>query len=42
MSDAEDTSVDVPEEQCQCTFPADNDQGVCMNCGRWIGYRNLE
>jgi hypothetical protein len=29
-------SDDLPA--CDCQRPSDNDQGVCMGCGRWINY----
>ena len=26
--------------ECECREPQDNDQRVCMACGRWIAYRS--
>lgn len=27
-----------PGYWCICRVPKENDQGKCMNCGRWINY----
>jgi len=37
-----DTDRDLLEQddECDCERPRDNDLGECMNCGRWIGYRD--
>ena len=32
--------MDNNKNQCHCAKPQDNDQGICMDCGRWINYRD--